>query len=1232
MRARLSLLRSALAIAFTFAIVALSLSPAFTRDVVHAAPSAPRATLNIPNEVFIGENFSFTVAFDNIDSTDAGYGPFIDLIIPVLGADGAGAAVDDGITFINATYLGSPVLTQQIVFDADGCVDHPYVKDTSGAPVQVCGTPGDRLVVLQLPFGSFTPTQPEATIVVNASLSNQADLNTPLTIRARAGFQFGNDTLANPCCDPPITFPPPTITASATWPGDTLTPILLKLTKTYIGPEDETVTGPNFPRQYLISADIADGQTVTNLVLTDTLPIDMQYVRVDATRINGANTAASAVVSPSTTVPGGTLARRFTSVTGTTAADNAEMLFTFYVPRLDAASADVLDPISGDDVLADNNASLGASWDPIDPRDPIAVPSIDVSGFEHRLEEQSIAIQKASYVASALPNATIVYTLNVQISDFFAFNTVVISDTFSDGQRFDTSFTPTMQVAGNSFTLPTAAFADANYTVSQNFTAATAAPPVFTIDPATNDGKTTVTFRVSDEILLRDPASLGRMLGGCVEDDGTGLVSPCDPLNVGDGPTTAQVIFRTVIQDIYSDDFPSGDASVDQGDVLNNNVTVSGNLLNNTGLAQNGQSEADDSAVEIEIQRGSLAKSIYAINGIVNTYTNAVEVAPGDTVTYRLVYQLPASDVEDLALIDYLPLPVFDVDETAAISTTFDTTVSATAPPAGSAKYGPTDTFSTLPGTLDPTVNRDSIANSISFSYGDYDNGSNVASVIDILFTVTVDNDPFADRLLLTNQVRQTEESTQQVDEFADSIIQVTLTEPFLRISKGVIGANNPNATLTPSAGPVTFSALVPPAARFAGTINSTNLITNPINANISGVDAGDLVSFAMMIENIGSSAKGAFDVTITDTIPLGFVIPSTGAGLNLRVTRGDGVVVPFSGLGGGNAAVEDDLFFSGIELTDPSAMLGVCQRYHPTDGSNIIIITYDLQLADNVKPGDVLTNIANITKYAGTEGGPNHVPDPRSRPSDTASASVLAPLTKSIDATSEASTSEAGVGTNANPRLVAIGEIVRYRLMAQLPEGQALNLQLLDLIPTGVTFLDDNTATVAFVSNSGTITSTTLSGAGLNQTGNQTTTTTLEPTFLLPDAAISESATADVDSYTPNDDVFFKLGDVFNSDRDSDFEYVIVEFNALVNNVTDNQAGTSRDNSFALRLGSTTVSSSNSTRVRVVEPNIGIAKLVSQPPPMRDTVTIRCLSPIRSVPTPAPPSTRCGPTPCLPI
>src|SRR5262249_47414412 len=156
----------------------------------------------------------------------------------------------------------------------------------------------------------------------------------------------------------------------------------------------------------------------------------------------------------------------------------------FFVPQLDAGSNPVIDPSTGDDALAQNNASASGTWTPIDPRDPPNQPIIvDPPGPEHTLTVKSLAIQKTSSLvvdqgqAGPTPGDTIQYTVPFQVSDYFAFTNLVIDDLLGDGPHFDAAFGATLQVDGNGFVLPTSAFAGSNYTVAQNFTGAIANPP-----------------------------------------------------------------------------------------------------------------------------------------------------------------------------------------------------------------------------------------------------------------------------------------------------------------------------------------------------------------------------------------------------------------------------------------------------------------------------------------------------------------------------------------------------------------------------------------------------------------------------------------------------------------------------------------------------------------------------------------------------------------------------------
>jgi large repetitive protein len=71
------------------------------------------------------------------------------------------------------------------------------------------------------------------------------------------------------------------------------------------------------------------------------------------------------------------------------------------------------------------------------------------------------------------------------------------------------------------------------------------------------------------------------------------------------------------------------------------------------------------------------------------------------------------------------------------------------------------------------------------------------------------------------------------------------------------------------------------------------------------------------------------------------------------------------------------------------------------------------------------------------------------------------------------------GSPSAGTPQNMAVGEVVRFRMVARIPSGLLNDVALQPTLPLGYTFLNDNTARVAFISDTG-ITSSTLSGAGL--------------------------------------------------------------------------------------------------------------------------------------------------------
>jgi len=1106
-----------------FAVAAVVALPAgaIAQPVATAAVAPPAAPL-------IGESLVFPVTFDNTGAS-TGYGPFIDLVLPTIGADGAGAATDDGIAFVSATYLGAPVVATVLTFDASGNVTHPYARTAGGAPVVVGGgTPGNQFVVLQLPFGSFTPTQPAAAIQVTTTLSALADAGTALNIRARGGFRYGADPLDNPPADPSL--------LGAFTADQPVTPTIWRLSKTYVGPEDETATGPNFPRQYRIDVDIATGQTVTAVDLTDALPGNLQYLAVVSTLVNNAAAPATAVATPSTTTPGGTLTRRFASVTGTSGTQDASLIFSYYVPRVDAASAPVLNATTGDDATSVNDARSQGNWTPVDGRDgPTPIVS-DVTANDHTLTPKSIAIQKSVAIAidtggvGATPGDTLEYTLAIQVSDFFAMQGLVLTDILSDGQRRDPGFVPTLAVSEHSGGNSGAAAMNA-----ANFS--------FVVASGTT-GQTTATFQIAAEQVLRGLDA--RLLGGCVPAAGTGGPAPdCAVFN--GGATTVTVVYRAVIQDSFSDTFPSGDASVDHGDVLNNAVTALADVVNVAdAVTPSGANEADTSGASVQILSGTLTKTIYAING--NTSFGAPRLGPGDTVTYRLRYTLPSSDLEPVTITDFLPLPVLLATEVAG---PFVTTVSAAVPAAGTAKFGPADTFFTLSG-IEPTVTPDGAGNSVRFQYGAFDDPGNTSTTIDILFTVTASNAPFADGLFLTNQARVEEGTTNAGATIVDAIVQIELNEPDVRVTKGVVTSSNTADVYAPvTVGPVAFSAPGTAGYRGSATITSNGLAATPINSNVSALDAGDVVTFAIVLENIGSGPEGAFDVTLRDTLPAGFSVPGTG--LNLSVTDGTGTPIAFTDLGGGLFGA------NGLRLNDPGAAQGALTAFSATAGTNVAVITYDLVLDAAVGANQTLANTATLANFAGTEAGPDFTTVDRI---DTASVQTRAPsMTKAVTATNQAHTT-----VSAGLENVAIGEIVTYTLTLTVPEGTTPNAVIADTLDAGLAFV----AVDSITASSGALTTSagTFDGVGTS-------------------AAITNPATG------PANDgrrLTLSFGTLTNTDTDNATpETLTIVYRVAVIN-SGNNRGAQINNAAALTYtgGTTSVSAAN---VRVVEPTLQVVK-----------------------------------------
>ncbi|MBN1855740.1 MAG: DUF11 domain-containing protein [Dehalococcoidia bacterium] len=773
-------MRQAIAATLTSALILATFATPEKSTVMAASEPIPSATPSAPAEVFLNEGFTLTVSFDNIATGDnTGFGPIVEVLVP--------PAID--VLSDSASYLGADVnVIDMGLFGTSGELINPLTNLT------VSGTEGFRLLIIEYPLGSFTTQQPAAAVTLDCELNSLAVLGTPLTIATNPMFRYGADAEDNPTSDPP------TIGSTATVD---VTPTVMRLTKKHDAHESETATGPNYPVTYTLTVDIATDANIDNLIVTDEIPDNMQFIDVVAD-------AGGSVSEPSTTTPGGTLEVHLGDVTGTGADDDVVIKYRAYAPELDASDDDVLDADTGAPAAAENDASASGTYD--DDNGGVYVEDDDAVVITLR----SIATQKGVDLSNDVnaagisPGDTLEYTIDFQISDYFAFQDIVLTDVIGDGQSFEDSPVPHLNVTEGG-TSDGWDFEDGNtYTWSH--------------DGST--GETSLTFYVSN--LLNDE-DFGYNKDGSMEGD----IYHNGSWN--EEPATGTITFFTTIDEAYEDPGnydPLLDEYLGSGDSTGNVVDIDANLLDTTTAV------SDGSSAGVTIDVPTLTKTVYAIDGV--TGPSDIHVAPGQTVTYSLRTSVPAGETESLQLTDYLPIPFLEASEL----TTYDATPSDTPPLAGHWALASDDTLSggSTPLLGPPTLTVDPTYNTVSFDWGSFEETNATDRVAHLLFTVTGVDEPMADELFLANlAVSSCTDSLG--DAHTPAAVDFIITEePHLTITKGVFSTDG-YGTVTPAPG-------------------------DPVDSDLLDADARDTVTYVITIENDGS--WDAHNVTVREDTPAG--------------------------------------------------------------------------------------------------------------------------------------------------------------------------------------------------------------------------------------------------------------------------------------------------------------------------------------------------------------------------
>ena len=974
-------------------------------------------TLDVPGAGFINESVEFSVTVDNT-GTDTGYEPYLSVFIA------------PGFEANDVTLLGASLPYVEYTWDAAGgnwltsagdpLTEHP-LNSALALPSSALQD-GTQWFLVDLPFGSFVTTQPPAEVTFSGDLdpASGAVLGEPIDIQAQSGFALGEDPVNNPLTDPPSAGP---MTSAS------ITPSVIEVDKqsenagdNAVGIESEIATGPNSPITYEVIIDIANGQTVDNILLTDLVPNNVHYL--GSLSVGGSGTLVNIGTTDATigVHNGNQISVSFDSVTGTASDDDVIITYQGYIPELDADGNPILDPLNGG---APVNAENTVQVDGIYQSTPVTGAAID------EIAPRSLAIQKSVAILDSagstvardtiLPGDILEWTLKYQVSDYFSLENFEVVDTFSDGQLY----------------IPGSATAEIFENGSSTGPSPIAAADTLlrTINPAT--GNTQVVYDMSGVIADQVAGSGGELDGDLVD----GVLS---------AKTAVHIKFQTEVQEYFQ--FPDvfgGDASIDVGDILSNSVFVTAEVEGT------GNQLIDSSAVEVSVDTPEATKSIYAINLDTDNWDPAdPEIAPGQSITYRITVTLPTADVENLTVTDYLPLPIFAAASNYDYSGFYTGVDNVPAPgeygfgPLTNAVDFPAGFFNTTGSSLNSaSVVVDAAANSVTWDFDAFDQMNSAGAVIDLLFTTSTANVPFDDGLSLTNQAQVSYDNTNNPQEPLAALINIEPLAPVLGLSKGVVAVDAASSgTFTPAAvGPVIFNDAGTAGPAFTGSINSVNIDSTPIDSNVAELDAGDLVRYAITIENTGGFA--ATNVTVNDQFPSELAIPA--GGINMTAALGDGAPLTVAGNLFNATGAPDSIgvsFYQGA--TELYLGAGRVDATEVTDGSNIIVLTYDLVVDSSATPLETIENVASLLTYAAVDGGVDYTAGENDA-SWTDNATVDTE-THSIDK----SLTSSGIDNSTNPinRVVA-GEYITYTVVITIPEGTIPAARVQDHIDADVRF-----------------------------------------------------------------------------------------------------------------------------------------------------------------------------------
>ena len=695
-------------------------------DITLKGENGNNMSFNNPADVFINESFNFQMVFKNLgDAT--GFQPYIQLIAP------------KELTHFTVSYSNRKIVPIKVGIFNESTYDNTTGLYTLRDPFtkkEVHGPANSTFYILQYPLGSFTVDAPDEVLNITSGIG-VLKIGKLLNFTVTPVFRYGNSPIDDPVNYPPIY-------------GETVTgwvnPVVVKIDKSSSLNEHETATGSNFPFSYSVNINIANGAKIENITITDVIPSDVMYLGSPVLYDSKGRVIDSGLYTieePAGNKTGGKLILKLKEAVGDLSTTSITLKYKAYAPEFDNSTGDnitIINSETGECVAAASTVDMNYTY----------VNDTYNASNSYSIYLKSLATQKYSEILTGsgqlhpvVPHNLIVYKIDFEISDYFAFDDLVIYDKFDthkvgSAQKFLTEYEPVLSIYGKTYELN-----ESYYSVV-----------------SLGDIDESVTFYISK--FLKDNNISTSLKGGYYTNRSVNQGAMVGSLNF-----VAKVIIHY-----------SNGSSVVSNDLVINYIKTSATVLNTFNTV------SDNSYTQLRVPSVTLKKDIIAVDGEIINDTDFYKVYPGQNITFVLDIHFPTGSVNDFIVTDFLPIPLFNLKGFNLVNST-----TGVIPKCGYWAYANDSGFLYDENTgkvIVPKIGIDTFNNALSFNFGN--TLDNLAHPVDVRlwFTFQVSSEPMADQLNLANLAEMKFKDSIDVVYASLNIVLMLTNEPELKITKYV--------------------------------------------------------------------------------------------------------------------------------------------------------------------------------------------------------------------------------------------------------------------------------------------------------------------------------------------------------------------------------------------------------------------------------------------------------------